>query len=84
MHHVYPRHPTHLEGSKWSSLDPNHPHRHWEVESYRKKSKHVVLRATLDSAETLVLPWRELRDRSSWLPGWHNCEGLLVEQTSED
>lgn len=66
----HPIHPRHLLGSKWSSAPGAHEHCHWEVIEHRKRAQAVVLRATLDAATTLVIPWRDLRDRERWVPGW--------------
>ena len=43
---------------------------HWEVTSYSKKKGVVVLMATLDTSTRVTIPWRELRDREQWEPGW--------------
>lgn len=68
----YPVHPRHLLGSKWSRADgcDDLQYRHWEVVRHEKKRGEVVLRATLDRDVELSFPWRMLRDRSRWLPGW--------------
>lgn len=68
----HPVHPKFLVGSKWSRA-PEYDaieYRHWEVVRHNKKRGEVVLRATLDRDAELCFPWRELRDRSKWLPGW--------------
>lgn len=66
----HPIHPTHLPGSKWSSVDEALEFCHWEVSSYSKKKGVVTLFATLDRDTTLTIPWRELRERERWEPGW--------------
>ena len=68
----HPVHPRFLVGSKWSSAPGQDTieYRHWEVIRHDKKRGEVVLRATLDREAELVLPWRALRDRAKWLPGW--------------
>ena len=43
---------------------------HWEVTVHYKKSKEVLLRATLNPEATIKIDWRELRDRARWSPGW--------------
>jgi tryptophan-rich hypothetical protein len=67
---IYPRHPRQVPGSKWTSPPAVHPFCHWEVEALRPSTGVAVLRATLDPHHKLLIPWRELRDRARWLPGW--------------
>jgi tryptophan-rich hypothetical protein len=66
----HPIHPTHLERSKWSSVSDDYPFKHWEVMSFAKKSGQLTLFAILEKATTIQIPWRELRDREKWEPGW--------------
>lgn len=68
-HLLHPRHPRHLLGSKWSARQPRERALHWEVQAYAPKQGLLTLRAVLTGAEERV-PWRELRDRERWLPGW--------------
>jgi tryptophan-rich hypothetical protein len=70
MHPIYPQHPRQLPRSKWTSAPGAHTYCHWEVEQLQPKTGQVVLRATLDPHQRLIIPWRELRDRSRWLPDW--------------
>ena len=80
--HAHPRHPNQLPRTKWTRLNPDPAPTeaqvclaHWEVEEYRPNKKEVVLRASLDKAHKLYLPWRALRDRTQWVPGWtHNAD----------
>ena len=44
-----------------------------EVVAFRKKAGEVELMATLDRASRVIAPWRELRDRTRWEPGWGAC-----------
>jgi hypothetical protein len=39
-----------------------------------KKSGMIVLRAVLEASVEVTIPWRELRDRQLWEPGWSKCE----------
>lgn len=66
----HPIHPTHLESSAWSRVDDALPHRHWQAHTFKKKSGQLVLRAVLDASVEVTIPWRELRDRDLWEPGW--------------
>lgn len=78
--HTHPRHPNQLLKTKWTRLapEPAAPGQvclaHWEVEEYRPSRQEVVLRASLDKARKLCLPWRALRDREQWTPGWTHTE----------
>ena len=67
---VHPRHPTHLVDSKWTRVDGEHTYRHWVISEHRKERGVVRARAVLDTAVEIELPWRELRDRALWEPGW--------------
>lgn len=68
----YPVHPTHLLHSKWSTAEgyEDLTYCHWEVITFFKKRGEVELRATLDEGVTHRMPWRTLRDRAHWVPGW--------------
>ena len=66
----HPRHPSQLESSKWTSTESRIGFRHFEVDSVDTKTGTAVLRPTLDRSQVLEIPWRELRDRQVWLPGW--------------
>jgi tryptophan-rich hypothetical protein len=68
----YPVHPTHLLHSKWSTAEGYDELEfcHWEVITFLKRKGEVELRATLDEDARVRLPWRELRDRARWVPGW--------------
>ena len=76
---IHARHPHQLMGTKWTKLDPlpSPPEAglscdlaHWEVEGYQPRAGLVVLRASLSPERKLILPWRQLRDRAQWTPGW--------------
>ena len=80
----HPVHPDRLEGSAWTSRSPDHPYAHYEVVAFRKKRGEVELMATLDRSSRVVAPWRELRDRSRWEPGWGPCERTPVNKGEEE
>ncbi len=67
----HPVHPTRLERSKWTYRGDEHPYTHWEVLSFAKKSGELTLFAILEKTTTIQIPWRELRDRETWEPGWN-------------
>ncbi|MHC4830763.1 MAG: TIGR02450 family Trp-rich protein [Planctomycetota bacterium] len=66
---MHPHHPKRLVSSKWTATAPQRGERHWVVTGFRPSEGVVSLRAVLTQREEL-LPWRELRDRSVWRPGW--------------
>lgn len=66
---THPQHPNQLWGTKWTSRG-DRPFRHWEVEVVQSKTGLVRLRAVLKADQILELPWRELRNRDEWEPGW--------------
>ncbi|MFB6374994.1 MAG: TIGR02450 family Trp-rich protein [Bradymonadaceae bacterium] len=55
--------------SHWTAVEPDERRKHWEVVRYAHEDGEVTLRAVLDG-ETVTIPWRELRDREVWTPGW--------------
>lgn len=63
-----PHHPDKLAGTQWTAVDPEESRRHWQV--VERRGDQAFLRAVLDGA-TCELPWRDLRDRARWTPGWH-------------
>ncbi len=65
-----PVHPRHLVGSAWTRLDDAWTYCHWEIVSLDRAV--VTLRATLDRTCVRGMAWRELRDRTTWLPGWRS------------
>lgn len=70
---VHPRHPTHLVGSRWtrSEAEPaGAPFRHFEVSVYRSRVHTVRMRALLSPTLEIEIPWRNLRNRKHWSPGW--------------
>jgi tryptophan-rich hypothetical protein len=64
-----PQNPDKLIGSKWSAVEVEEKRKHWEVVSWHPDDGEVTLRAVLDG-ETTRRPWRQLRDRERWEPGW--------------
>jgi len=65
-----PAHPARLVGSAWTRGDDAWRYCHWEVVT--RDGDDVVVCATLDRARTHRLPWRALRDRAVWTPGWRS------------
>ncbi len=63
-----PRSPANLAGSKWTSRDPALAYCHWVV--IARSGDDVVLQSVLSPATTMQIPWRGLRDRERWQPGW--------------
>lgn len=63
-----PHDPEKLPGTEWTATDPEERRKHWEVVEVSEEGE-ATLRAVIDG-ETKQLPWRELRDRDRWRPGW--------------
>ncbi len=63
-----PHHPDKLVGTQWTAVDPEEGRRHWQV--LERSGDKALLRAVLDGV-THELPWRDLRDRARWTPGWY-------------
>ncbi len=78
---THPKHPKHLVGSKWTALrvDPGQdpPERHWQAVAFEAREGVLTLEAVL-TARRVELPWRALRDRAEWLPGWTSLGGLAL------
>lgn len=66
-----PTNPKKLPGTEWTAVEPEDKRKHWQVLHFEKKKGEVVLEAVLDH-HRLRLPWRELRNRDEWRPGWTN------------
>lgn len=64
-----PHNPSKLLGSHWSRVNPEDRGKHWEVVRFDRRTGDVVLRGVL-TGEEVRMPWRDLRDRERWLPGW--------------
>lgn len=68
----HPARASNLMATKWTSATPVLGRRHWEV--LRVEGAEAELRSALDRLTTHRLPWRELRDRGQWTPGWISIE----------
>lgn len=66
---TYPNHIKQILGAAWTAADPTLPYRHFVVE-FVTKAGDVQLEAVLDRGYKMSLPWRDLRDRARWTPGW--------------
>lgn len=64
-----PQTPDKLIGSKWTSTTVDQRRKHWEVTSYQPDTGRATLRAVIDG-HTEAIPWRNLRNRDDWQPGW--------------
>ena len=64
-----PHNPEKLAGTKWTATEVEDRRKHWEVVAYDADDEEVTLRAVIDG-ETVAIPWRQLRDRERWRPGW--------------
>lgn len=63
-----PHGPDKLAGTQWTAVDPDERRKHWEVLGVSGEGE-AELRAVIDG-ETITIPWRDLRDRDRWEPGW--------------
>lgn len=57
-----------LVGTAWTSATSIDGRRHWVVAAVRGDD--AELRSVLAPIVRHALPWRGLRDRERWLPGW--------------
>ena len=64
-----PHHPDKLVGSRWTAVEVEDRRKHWDVVEFRKNSGEVVIRAVIDDHRRSI-PWRTLRNREQWTPGW--------------
>lgn len=78
---LHPAHPVKLVGSKWTRVvepaeqDPDTRNleercTHFVVTQHLVKAGEVELSSVLVSGHTVRVPWRALRDRARWRPGW--------------
>ena len=64
-----PQNPDKLLDSKWTAVEVEELRKHWQVTAFDEESGEATLEAVLDGHE-VVVPWRQLRDREQWRPGW--------------
>ena len=67
-----PRHPRRLLTSKWSCCAPQdeRPNGLVHFVVIGVSGDDADLQSVLSPEVTLVMPWRGLRDRARWTPGW--------------
>jgi tryptophan-rich hypothetical protein len=68
-HPPHPTSPRLLVGSKWTRSDAACPLHHYEVRHVDARGT-VELFAVLQPQVVQRIPWRSLRDRGAWQPGW--------------
>ena len=68
---IHPVHPRQLSGTPWTRVHPEDDRKHFHVEAFAKKTGEVIMRPVL-GGDVLRFPWKELRDRSKWKPGWES------------
>ncbi|MCA8922660.1 MAG: TIGR02450 family Trp-rich protein [Planctomycetes bacterium] len=68
---THPQDARHLVGSKWSARRPSERELHWIVVEFAVRKGLATLEAVLTKRRR-ELPWRELRDRTRWVPGWES------------
>jgi len=74
---AHPAHPKRLVGSKWTAVEVVDRERHWVVVALEPRRTGGERRVTLEAVLTgsrRARPWRELRDRAVWRPGWRRAE----------
>lgn len=64
----WPAHARHLVGSAWTRVGGDDGLAHYQVVEVR--GAEAVLAAVLAPARRQQIPWRDLRDRGRWRPGW--------------
>ncbi|MEM9861451.1 MAG: TIGR02450 family Trp-rich protein [Myxococcota bacterium] len=70
---IFPRHPTRLLGSKWTRIEEEGV-THFRVVEHRKD--HNLRLQALCKDTSVVIPWRALRERARWRPGWADERAL--------
>lgn len=58
-----------LEGTHWTRLQSEDGYRHFSVAALSKKAGIATLSPVLGGPD-IELPWRDLRNREEWVPGW--------------
>lgn len=58
-----------LVGTHWTAVNAEYRRKHWEVVELGAGGQEVTLLAVLDGHREQI-PWRALRDRQHWVPGW--------------
>lgn len=76
----HPQTPKLLVGTRWTRQGSGRL-RHHEVVSFTRREGTVSLRPVLAPDEPVEIPWRDLRDRTRWVPGWVSV--VEPDETSE-
>ena len=66
---MHPQSPRRLVGGRWTRQGGG-PLRHYEIVEFNSRAGTVRMRPALEPQAHLDIPWRDLRDRSRWLPNW--------------
>lgn len=76
----HPANPKKLSATKWTSAVGLFDYRHWEVSSV--DGDDAVLTAVLNADSTMRIPWRDLRDRDVWAPGWNSTRSADAQDST--
>jgi tryptophan-rich hypothetical protein len=60
--------------SKWTAVNPLDKQKHFLVTHVSENDHNIIVACTLEAVLTCKeyeCDWRELKDRTRWLAGWH-------------
>lgn len=66
--------PAKLMLSKWTAVNPLDKQKHFLVTQVSENDQNKIVACTLEAVLTRKeydCDWRELKDRTRWLAGWH-------------
>lgn len=69
-----PINPSKLLLSKWTAVTPQYKEKHFLVTKVDEDEQGVILTCTLEAVLTRrehECDWKDLKDRTCWLAGWH-------------
>jgi tryptophan-rich hypothetical protein len=70
----HPINPAKLLMSKWTAIHPVNKEKHFLITKIIPNDENLItsciMEAVLTHRESLI-DWRDLQDKSCWLPGWH-------------
>ncbi len=59
-----------LLNSKWTSIEKKSGWKHFQVRNVLKKKESIELFAVCDKKNIFIINYKEIQDKSKWIPGW--------------